>query len=271
MSGSLSFIDELFTGKTGSPYSPEELTALATEGEERYKHEVPPGYKDANKQDKDDPYRKFGDFLIWKQTIRHAKANQKPVILITDDKKEDWWLEQSGRTVGPRPELIEEFKKETNQGFWMYTVDRFVQESAKTTDTTVSEEVLTEIVNISENLSKEESSNNTEENNLPSIIISQEIFESSKEKILGIITITLNRDMHYATGTGKFKPNFENIPQLEVNLIDSPLGSTPNIGISYGCGKVSDFNIHLKPRTGKLTAGNYVFSYAAIDTNIDMT
>jgi hypothetical protein len=85
---------------------------------------------------------------VWKQLIAKAKHDSKPVIFVTDDKKEDWWLEQSGRTIGPRTELREEFIAEVQQDFWMYTVDKFIEEAARTSNTHVSEKVIAEIIEV---------------------------------------------------------------------------------------------------------------------------
>lgn len=264
----LDFVDEVFHEKTGAPFSKEEKDVIAAEGEHRYQSEIPPGYKDLKKEDKDDPYRKFGDLFVWKQTIKHAKENEKPVIFITDDKKEDWWQEQSGRTIGPRPELIEEFISETNHGFWMYTVDRFLKESGKKSNTKVSEDVLSEIVKLSEELSKRGLEiDNNKELATPSISVSQETLEGDLDMQSGLLIVTLNHDMRYATGTGKFSPKFNHIPDFQVNLVNSPNEDTSNIGISFGCGTTINFNVHLKARTGVLVEGDYIFKYEAVDKN----
>lgn len=146
----LDFVEKYFDGRTGEAFSPEELSSIATEGQKRYEQEIPPGYKDGNKDQSGDPYRKFGDLILWKQLIQKAKNENKPLIFITDDQKEDWWQEQSGRTIGPRPELREEFLKESGQNFWMYTVDRFIAESAKHRKTVISEQVIAEIIEVRE-------------------------------------------------------------------------------------------------------------------------
>lgn len=144
----LDFVEKYCDGHTGEAFSTEELSAIVVEGQKRYDNEIPPGYKDGNKAQGGDPNRKFGDFILWKQLINKAKADNKPLILITDDQKEDWWQEQSGRIIGPRPELREEFLKESGQDFWMYTVDRFISESAKRRKTVVSDQVIAEIIEV---------------------------------------------------------------------------------------------------------------------------
>jgi hypothetical protein len=144
----LDYVENLFDSRTGSSFDDEQMAALVLDGEKRYEKEIPPGYKDSKKDPSNDPYRKFGDLIVWKQLIAQAKISQKSVIFVTDDQKEDWWLEQSGRTIGPRPELREEFLKESGQDFWMYTVDKFIEESARNRKTVVSEQVLAEIIEV---------------------------------------------------------------------------------------------------------------------------
>jgi len=146
----LDLVETHFDGRTGPPFTAEELTAIAADGEKRYEQEIPPGYKDGKKDQSGDPYRVFGDLIMWKQLIAESKRLEKPLIFITDDQKEDWWQEQSGRTIGPRPELREEFLNEAGQDFWMYTVDRFIAESAKARNTVVSEQVIAEIIEVRE-------------------------------------------------------------------------------------------------------------------------
>jgi predicted nucleic acid-binding protein len=260
----LDFVENLFSGKTGLPYENSVLEKLAFEGEERYKKEIPPGYKDSKKDGSGDQYRKYGDFLVWKQIIEYAKSQNKPVIFITDDKKEDWWLEQSGRTIAPRPELIEEFYKDTSQKFWMYSVDRFVQESAKTTKAVISEEVINELIKVSQDSIRSDIEDKA------SILVSQETIETSPDKRSGLLIVTLNKNMHYATGTGKFAPNFISIPTCTVELVSSPYEDQSIVAISSGCGTVKDFNVHLRAPTGTLEAGDYVFKYEAVEHNFHL-
>lgn len=253
----LDFIETLFSGKTGAPFDAEKLTEIEKEGTERYQRKIPPGYKDSKKDDSDDPYRVFGDLIVWMQIIEHSKTQNKPLIFITDDKKEDWWLEQSGRTIGPRPEIIEEFYGKTSQKFWMYTVDKFIQESARINKTSISDEVINEIIKISLDSQQQDF------NDKPSIEITQETIESGENLQKGLLIVTLNRAMKYATGTGKFFPRFPFVPEFEVELVNSPYEDHTTIGLSFGCGTTRDFNVHLKSKGGLLDYGDYVFKYKA--------
>ncbi len=144
----LSFIEAAFSGKTGQPYTDEELAAIANEGETRFSKRIPPGYMDAAKSSDGDDLRKYGDLILWKQLIDHSNKTEKPVILISDDSKEDWWLEQSGRTIGPRIELREEFIRATSQDFWIYSIDSFLEHSAELRDQPVNQEAIAEVQEI---------------------------------------------------------------------------------------------------------------------------
>lgn len=151
----LDFVASTFSGRTGNPFDESELTALAVEGEKRYEKDIPPGYKDGKKDASGDPYRKFGDLIIWRQIIAKAKETSKPIVLISDDQKEDWWLEQSGRTIGPRTELRAEFIRDTTNDFWMYTADRFIEETARLGKTSVNKQAIAEIIQVSEEVKAE--------------------------------------------------------------------------------------------------------------------
>jgi hypothetical protein len=111
----------LFEGKVGKPRDAfEESRKRAAD---RYARKIPPGYKDDNKTDD----RKFGDAFIWFELLDLAQSTKKPVIFVTRDAKEDWWLVHEGRTFGPRPELAQEMKQHAGVPFYMYTTSRFLE------------------------------------------------------------------------------------------------------------------------------------------------
>ncbi|OAM51509.1 hypothetical protein A7981_08440 [Methylovorus sp. MM2] len=259
----LDFAETLFEGKTGGPFSNTKLDEIAKLGDIRYQNEVPPGYKDGKKDGVDDPYRKYGDLILWLQIIEQAKSLGKPVIFITDDKKEDWWTEQSGRTIGPRPELIEEFHKETKQKFWMYTVDKFIQESARISKSEVSDDVIAEIIQVSLH-TKIDTFDKSH------IEVSQEVLDSEKDEQTGFLNVHLTGPMKYATGTGKFLPAFASIPKFSIDLINSPYSDNSVIGVSSGCGTPMNFNVHMKSKHGLLEEGDYLFMYTAVLKNAEL-
>ena len=60
-----------------------------------------------------------------------AKKEQKPIIFTTDDRKEDWWNKHKGKTIGPRPELIQEMISKTGMMIYLYQTDQFMSYAAK--------------------------------------------------------------------------------------------------------------------------------------------
>lgn len=79
------------------------------EGEYRYKEKTPPGYKDEKK----DGVSKYGDLLAWAETYEYAASNNKNIIFVTDDVKEDWWEKLDDGRILFRKELVKEFSRKT--------------------------------------------------------------------------------------------------------------------------------------------------------------
>jgi prefoldin subunit 5 len=142
-------ISQIFENRVGLPFDKEKLEQLIVDGEERYKQKIPPGFKDASKSSESEVFtdkcRKYGDLIVWKQVLEHSSEVKKGVVLVTDDKKEDWWERFKGKTVGPRPELVKEFKDSTSNTFHMYQADRFLELARKNLGEQVSPEIVEEI------------------------------------------------------------------------------------------------------------------------------
>lgn len=142
-------IATIFENSVGLPYEKDQIEQLISEGEERYKQKIPPGFKDGAKAGDSEVFsekcRKYGDLIVWTQVIDKAIDLNKSVVLVTDDKKEDWWEKFKGKTVGPRPELVKEFKDRANQTFHMYQADRFLELAREILGEKVSEEIVEEI------------------------------------------------------------------------------------------------------------------------------
>jgi hypothetical protein len=153
-------IEHLFENRVGpSPVDQKAVDDLFKAAEQRYKFKTPPGYMDS-KKDEDSPdefvhsgvvyKRKYGDYLIWTQLLEFAKAqNQTKVIFVTDDAKEDWWLKynlEGTKTIGPRPELIEEAKLLGGiSTFIMYNPEGFLQYAKDFLKTEISETTLEDV------------------------------------------------------------------------------------------------------------------------------
>lgn len=101
---------KILDGRIGKRPDDEWLAKAREEGARRVKEKQPPGYKDASKGD-----RASGDYLVWAQLIEEAKARDHDTILVTSDKKEDWWRQERGESLGPRIELVDEFDHHTGR------------------------------------------------------------------------------------------------------------------------------------------------------------
>lgn len=99
---SIESYDHLFPAPTQ-----EDIFLWCEEGQERYKNEIPPGFKDAKNKD---GVRKYGDLIIWKELLNFARIESKDIIFITDDVKADWWETENEQRIFHH-KLIAEFRK----------------------------------------------------------------------------------------------------------------------------------------------------------------
>src|SRR5260370_14409817 len=118
-------IDELFDGKIGKPYNEAELIEKYQEAERRFEWNIPPGSEDVEKKS----IQRYGDVILWFQILDYASTEKKPIIFITDDVKEDWWLlaTQSHSPIRPHPELVQEMYLKADVLFHMYEGYKFVE------------------------------------------------------------------------------------------------------------------------------------------------
>lgn len=157
---------KLLDGIIGVAYSQEKINAIEKEGKERYKNKVPPGYSDMNDKDKQDfrtygeiTYQQlYGDLIVWNQIIDRAmnEDDPTPIILITEDRKEDWWEKDGKMIKRPQPQLIQEFINKTQQKFYMYRTESFVRNAMEYLNADVTDEQVQEVANEIENIRKVE-------------------------------------------------------------------------------------------------------------------
>jgi rRNA-processing protein FCF1 len=85
---------------------PVDKETIQVELTRRQIHGVPPGYKDASKDDSG-----IGDFLIWQTILETGKAHKKSVIFVSGEEKADWRYKSEGQTLYPRFELADEYRR----------------------------------------------------------------------------------------------------------------------------------------------------------------
>jgi hypothetical protein len=117
------------------PAAQADLDEMLRDAQDRYDKGIPPGFSDTKKGTDTHRHRmityprQFGDLILWKQLLVHVKKEKlKAVVFVTGDSKEDWWMQDAGRTLGPHPELVEEMHIVGGaQLFWMYSADQFLR------------------------------------------------------------------------------------------------------------------------------------------------
>lgn len=103
----LTRLETLLQGRVGPASSDDERAKLLEIGKGRIQRKIPPGYMDAEKS----PERAIGDFLVWQQVLDESRNRAMPVLLVTQDTKEDWWADRGTAAMRARPELVAELLK----------------------------------------------------------------------------------------------------------------------------------------------------------------
>ena len=112
-------LEEILAGRVTLPLAPEEWTQCVAEANRRIEAEEPPGYMDVGKQNSDLPEAGAGDYLVWYQATRYAKEQDRDLLIVTRDQKEDWWWRQQSDLIGPRPELTLEYHELTGRRLFL--------------------------------------------------------------------------------------------------------------------------------------------------------
>lgn len=141
----LAKLTECFKDSIGKDFTKIELAKIFIEGKERFAESIPPGYKDQENKKKKGERNIYGDLIVWKELIHYCQVEKKPLIFVTDDRKEDWWTIENGKTIRPREELVKEFYDLTGIRILIYNADKFLQYAKekklvpKLADTTINE------------------------------------------------------------------------------------------------------------------------------------
>jgi RNA polymerase sigma factor (sigma-70 family) len=125
-------LGRILRDRIGPEYPLDRLAEIHGVAQGRFDQKVPPGFRDAKKEV---PGR-YGDVVMWYQILDYARETGRDVLLICDERKDDWFLEEQGQTAGPRPELGTEFHKETGRRFYMYSTEGYMQHAYQFRDET---------------------------------------------------------------------------------------------------------------------------------------
>lgn len=126
---------EILDGCVGDCYNQEKINDIVSEGEDRYKKKIPPGFMD-NKEPKKQDFvthgeikyqKKYGDLIFWNQIIEKANNTEiKKVVLVSDEEKEDWVYKINGKIIGPHVQLITELKDKSNADLYFFNTNTFI-------------------------------------------------------------------------------------------------------------------------------------------------
>lgn len=152
----LDSISTLFDGRVGEAPTTAESEAHLEEGKRRFEKQIPPGYEDRGDKPAGEEY---GDYYLWKQLLNYAKSSKRNVIFATEDKKSDWSLKVGSEIIGPRPELIQEFREKTGQEIVIYSGREFFRQlsdrAKAVVDVSILEDALADVTAVSKNRKSE--------------------------------------------------------------------------------------------------------------------
>jgi len=133
----LKALGDLLDGRVGQSLTEEEYVQAQAEAARRRENRIPPGYKDRAKRTNPD-----GDYLWWEQTLIKAEELRKPVLIISNDDKEDWVNKRLDFSLGPREELVEEMRRRADVSLRIVNFAAFLEGAKFGTSVSVSRETL---------------------------------------------------------------------------------------------------------------------------------
>ena len=138
-------LQSLLGGRVGDPLGDAAHKEAVKEASRRREGRIPPGYAEK----KTSPELQAGDYLLWRELMNEALLHQRPVLLVTNEQKEDWLLKgSSGQVLGPRPELVLEMQREASAALHVVTVVGLLKEAPEYLGARVSPSTIREAESI---------------------------------------------------------------------------------------------------------------------------
>lgn len=242
-----------FDGRIGQRIPEERRAELIKVAQARFKQKRPPGYMDEAEKEGD---RRYGDYLLWAETLDFAKDGKTPVVLVTSEQKEDWWEKVSGRTLGPRLELVKEFVEETGQPVLIYRTGWFAELAAERGGRRLKPDIVQEIKAVSARRGRI---------NPPAVDVEHLPHVATSDENLGTLDIELLREVKLMTGSGRLEPPMADVPEVRATVTTAPAGCPP-LDVRGATGTTFDFNVHVRPveRGRTLPVGRYVVEYECV-------
>lgn len=247
---------EMFDDSIGPKFSEEVIPDLIKEAERRVENKIPPGYMDEDKESD----RKYGDYFLWRQILDKSKSEKKPIIFVTSERKEDWWERISGKTTGPRPELLREAYDYTGNRILIYQTDRFLEYLSQRSGNALDSDAVAEIRAVDMLRSDMEHAVEVSDHRL---------IKRTEDSQEGVLVLNLTRPVKNLTGSGIFDPNMKSVPVINVALESAP-DELGEYKLRAGAGTKFNFNLHVisADRNQLLPVGQYTLRYqASCDSN----
>ncbi|MGC5193514.1 PIN-like domain-containing protein [Streptomyces albidoflavus] len=129
----------LLDGRVGDPLSDEEYATAQGEADRRKGEKIPPGYKDGAKKS-----NSAGDYIWWEQTLIKAAEDRVPILIVSNDEKEDWITKRADFSLGPRAELTREMWQRAGVPLRLVNFPRFLEGIKGSSTVSVSRETLSQ-------------------------------------------------------------------------------------------------------------------------------
>lgn len=254
----LDWIMTTFDGRVGEEPSAEEWQEIRKSGEARRQARIPPGYEDGDK----DGDQKYGDYLLWRQIVEHARATQAPMILVTSERKEDWWERKSGKLIGPRTELMEEAANAAGQRILIYQTDRFLQHALTKIGTQVDASSVDDI--------REVDAERSRQAKMAAIRVTQIVANADESPFenVGTARVEVLRPIGNFTATVELSPNIDwSEADLTAELAARP-ADAPGARIVARVSSSGKLNLHGHTLGGgRFPPGVYEIAYSASALN----
>lgn len=249
----LEWIFDIFDEKVGEPFPSDTLESLYDEAKQRIADNIPPGYEDDGK----DGTNRYGDFLLWKQLLHKSKHENKPIVFVTSEKKEDWFEKISGQIVQPRRELLEESMRETGQRFLIFRTESFLEKSARLrSDGRITRRTKEAIQKIKD----------LRINNYESVTtIGHRTIEKYHTGEIRIVTIRLNEPAYYFKIPIELKLKKIALSSINAQILDCPDDAPKLYDLHYEPGESYSFDIHFRSNEKNIPfpKGIYKIKYLA--------
>lgn len=129
-------LQEIFGENVGEDFTTEERAEAMTEATNRKDEKLPPGFKDADKEEF------FGDYFVWRQALAEAgRRSATHLLFVTDDQKEDWYLTVKGKHLAD-PRLAEEVTESCGAQLVMMNSETLLRHARDYLNADVSSETL---------------------------------------------------------------------------------------------------------------------------------